>query len=188
MKGILKRRIFRETLEHTPFGSFKERNHETIHSRNRYRNLKGMPTSTTEQGTGFRSSHGCCTRLLNSSDKGRSARRSPASSFPRGSIYATIMELGPKRPSPWWFFGPNSIIVVCMDPLGSGIQDLPGFTGQNRKSDSLGFRGSCGSRNKKAPQSKQCILVYNRKGYDTQTIGTLALNPKPQTLPAPRIW
>ena len=100
MKGILKRRIFRETLEHTPFGSFKERNHETIHSRNRYRNLKGMPTSTTEQGTGFRSSHGCCTRLLNSSDKGRSARRSPASSFPRGSIYATIMELGPKRPSP----------------------------------------------------------------------------------------
>ena len=66
-----------------------------------------------------------------------------------------------------------------MDPLGSDIQDLPGFTGQNRKSDSLGFRGSCGIRNKKAPQSKQCILVYNRKGYDAQTIGTLAPNPKP---------
>ena len=30
------------------------------------------------------------------------------------------MELGPKRPSPLWFGGPNSIIVVevYMDPLG----------------------------------------------------------------------
>ena len=37
---------------------------------------------------------------------------------PRGSIYTTIMELGPKRPSPLWFLGPNSIIVVYMDPLG----------------------------------------------------------------------
>ena len=24
----------------------------------------------------------------------------------------------PKRPSPLWFWGPNSIIVVYMDPLG----------------------------------------------------------------------
>ena len=37
---------------------------------------------------------------------------------PRGSIYTTIMELGPKRPSPLWFWGPNSILVVYMDPLG----------------------------------------------------------------------
>ena len=28
------------------------------------------------------------------------------------------MELGPKRPSPLWFLGPNSIIVVYMDALG----------------------------------------------------------------------
>ena len=35
---------------------------------------------------------------------------------PRGSISSTIMELGPRRPSPVW--GPNSIIVVYMDPLG----------------------------------------------------------------------
>ena len=28
------------------------------------------------------------------------------------------MELGPKRPSPLWFGGPNSIIVVYRDPLG----------------------------------------------------------------------
>ena len=39
--------------------------------------------------------------------------------IPRGSIYTTIMELGPKRPSPLWFWGPNSRIVVYMDPLGS---------------------------------------------------------------------
>ena len=38
--------------------------------------------------------------------------------LPRGSIYTTIMESGPKRPSPLWFWGPNSIMVVYMDPLG----------------------------------------------------------------------
>ena len=38
--------------------------------------------------------------------------------LPRGSIYTTIMELGPERPSPLWFWGPNSIIVMYMDPLG----------------------------------------------------------------------
>ena len=37
---------------------------------------------------------------------------------PRGSMYTTIMELGPKRPSLLWFWGPNSKIVVFMDPLG----------------------------------------------------------------------
>ena len=29
------------------------------------------------------------------------------------------MELGPERPSPSWFWDPNSIIGVFMDPLGS---------------------------------------------------------------------
>ena len=38
---------------------------------------------------------------------------------PRGSIYPTIMELGPKRPSLLWLWGPNSIMVVHMDPLGN---------------------------------------------------------------------
>ena len=39
-------------------------------------------------------------------------------------MYTTIMALGPKRPSPLWFWGPNSIIVVYMDPLGKGsLQD-----------------------------------------------------------------
>ena len=38
---------------------------------------------------------------------------------PRGSIYTTIMELGPTRSYPLWFWGPNSIIIVVyMDPLG----------------------------------------------------------------------
>ena len=48
-----------------------------------------------------------------------------SSKFPRGSIYTTIMELGPKRPSPSWFRGPNSIIVVYMDPLGFGVAAGP---------------------------------------------------------------
>ena len=30
-------------------------------------------------------------------------------------------ELGPKRPSPLWVLGPNSIIVVYMDPLGFAL-------------------------------------------------------------------
>ena len=36
-----------------------------------------------------------------------------------GTIYTTIMELGLKRPSLLWFWGPNSIMAVYMDPLGS---------------------------------------------------------------------
>ena len=37
-------------------------------------------------------------------------------SYPEG--HTTIVELGPKRPSPLWFLEPNSTIVVYMDPLG----------------------------------------------------------------------
>ena len=33
-------------------------------------------------------------------------------------MYTTMMELGPKRPSPFWFLGPNSTMVVYMGPLG----------------------------------------------------------------------
>ena len=36
----------------------------------------------------------------------------------RALLHTAIVELGPKRPSPLWFWGPNSIIVVYMDPLG----------------------------------------------------------------------
>ena len=35
-----------------------------------------------------------------------------------------FMELGPKRPSLLWFWGPNSILVVYMDPLGTELQGL----------------------------------------------------------------
>ena len=42
----------------------------------------------------------------------------PPAGLPRGSIHTTIMELGPKRPSLLWFWDPNSIIGVYMDPLG----------------------------------------------------------------------
>ena len=39
-------------------------------------------------------------------------------SIPRGSIYTTIMELGPKNHNGDGLLGPNSIMVVSMDPLG----------------------------------------------------------------------
>ena len=37
---------------------------------------------------------------------------------PRGSIYITIMELGPQNHNGDGLLGANSIIVVYMDPLG----------------------------------------------------------------------
>ena len=49
--------------------------------------------------------------------------------IPRVSTYTTILESGTKKPSPLWFWGSNSIIVVYMDPLGSrirySIQSIP---------------------------------------------------------------
>ena len=33
------------------------------------------------------------------------------------------MELGPKRPSLLWYWGPNSIVVVYMDRLGYLVQE-----------------------------------------------------------------
>ena len=38
--------------------------------------------------------------------------------FPRGSIYTTIMELGAKNNVEDGLLGPNSIMVVYVDPLG----------------------------------------------------------------------
>ena len=37
---------------------------------------------------------------------------------PRGSIFATIMELGPKNHNGDGFLGLDSIVVMYMDPLG----------------------------------------------------------------------
>ena len=39
--------------------------------------------------------------------------------FLMGSMYTTIMELGPKRASLVWSWGPDSIMAVHMDLLGS---------------------------------------------------------------------
>ena len=38
--------------------------------------------------------------------------------IPRGSVYTTIMELCPQNHNGDGLLGPNSIIVVYMDPLG----------------------------------------------------------------------
>ena len=42
----------------------------------------------------------------------------PLDLLPRGSIYTTIMELGPQNHNRDGLSVPNSIMVVCMDPLG----------------------------------------------------------------------
>ena len=58
----------------------------------------------------------------------------------RVHIYYHYGIIGPKRPSPLWFLGPNSIIVVYMDPLGT-IKILPCRLNQVR---TMGIRfGQC---------------------------------------------
>ena len=57
-------------------------------------------------------------------------------------MYTTIMELGPERPSPLWFLGPDSIIVVYMDPLGNNKNE--------NKTTPLG------------PKFRQCALPKSR--------------------------
>ena len=42
----------------------------------------------------------------------------PKDPVPRGSIYTTIMELDPKSHNGDGLLGPNSIVVVYVDPLG----------------------------------------------------------------------
>ena len=37
--------------------------------------------------------------------------------YPRGSVYTPIMELGSQNHRRDGLLGPNSIVVVCMDPL-----------------------------------------------------------------------
>ena len=39
--------------------------------------------------------------------------------YPRGSIYTTIMELGPPNHNMDGLLGPNSTMVVYMDPVGT---------------------------------------------------------------------
>ena len=43
--------------------------------------------------------------------------------IPRGPIYTTNMESGPKNQNGDGLSGPNSIMVVYMDPLGYGHYD-----------------------------------------------------------------
>ena len=45
---------------------------------------------------------------------------------PKGSIYTTIMELGPKNHNMNGLLGPNSILVVYMDPSGTACSE-PAF-------------------------------------------------------------
>ena len=49
-----------------------------------------------------------------------------------GSIYSTIMELGPKRPSLLWFWEPNFMIVVYMDLFAKQLFEI-GFPSEHTK-------------------------------------------------------
>ena len=48
--------------------------------------------------------------------------------IPRGSIYTTIMELDPQSHDRNGLLGPNSILVVYMDPLGKYLNNASGCT------------------------------------------------------------
>ena len=47
------------------------------------------------------------------------------SNTPGGSIYTRVMEPGPQNHNKDGVLGPNSIIVVYMDPLGLAVKQAP---------------------------------------------------------------
>ena len=65
------------------------------------------------------------------------------SAQPRGSRYTTIMELGHQNHNTHGFLGPNSIIVVYMDPLGKVLWPpalyIPGYGRHNVGTETLGL-------------------------------------------------
>ena len=88
---------------------------------------------------------------------------------PRGSIYTTTMQLGPKRPSPLWFWGPNSIIVRYMDPLGK-LCDPWIFFGRSIDATAVGILGSglnlkYSRRTEKLCSASDSILKPNPKSH-----------------------
>ena len=60
-------------------------------------------------------------------------------SLPRGSVYTTIMELGPKNHNGDGLLGPNSIMVVYMDPLSHCIAPTRDSRDSVNIPSSLGF-------------------------------------------------
>ena len=67
-------------------------------------------------------------------------------------MYTTIMESAPKRPSPLWFWGPDSITVVYVEILGiytvyllvfrtAGLVYVPQNIASLGLPSGLGFRG-----------------------------------------------
>ena len=71
--------------------------------------------------------------------------------YPRGSIYTTIMEFGPQNHNGDGLLGANSIIVVYMDPLGIGTNQLPPALMAHKDSKAL---------TQIHPASASCLLKY----------------------------
>ena len=60
--------------------------------------------------------------------------------YPRGSIYTTIMESGPQNHNEDGLLGPNSIVVVYMDPLGIRYLEPKSYIFESLASQGIFFR------------------------------------------------
>ena len=76
--------------------------------------------------------------------------------LPRGSIHTTIMELGPQNHNGDGLLGPNSIIVVYMDPLGY----LPTFAETTETETRPGLEVSSCQLLPRTPYPKNSELVF----------------------------
>ena len=93
---------------------------------------------------------------------------SAATQLPRGSIYTTIMELGPQNHNGDGLLGPNSIIVVYMDPLGYNTLSPAGVDH---------FASRCASAGSCAGQRILHFHAYSM--YACRYLATLTCDPKP---------
>ena len=85
-----------------------------------YRKPKGTVRSDREEQVALQPTVGIggIPALFAASGMGFTVQLGGCSEIPRGSIDTTIMESGPKSHNGDGLLGPNSIMVVYMDPLG----------------------------------------------------------------------
>ena len=84
-------------------------------------------------------------------------------SWPRVSIYTTIMESGPERPCLLWFWGPkyNSITVVHMDPLTDLSLNHKPYTRMNPQ-----------------PYGHEASSLQNRSREKHRLVGSFSVQPE----------
>ena len=113
----------------------------------------------------------------------------------RGSIYTTIMEIGTERPFLLWFWGPNSIMEVYVEPLGHRTRESePCLNPETAHTLCLGKRGF-GFQND-TNKSKECHNLqewvgeqkpkHDRNNY--QRVQKTAPNHAWKSTPTDRLW